>query len=150
MSPLPILVLAAGLFLVADDAADKAKARARDLAAFQGGWRVEWVERDGEKTELGDAAVYTIKGDRWLKDGRAISSIEIDPGFSPKLLDLTRLIDDVRKGTKMEGIYKIDGDTMEWCVYTGDGTKERPTEFKAPKGWDGTLYHLTRVRAGKK
>jgi uncharacterized protein (TIGR03067 family) len=137
--------LALGLFMVADDAPDRAK----DLAAFQGEWRIDWIERDGEKTELDEDAVYTIKGNKWLKGDRKISSIAVDPGFMPKLLDLTRLVDDERKGTKMEGIYKIDGDTMEWCCYTGDGTKQRPTEFRAPKGWDGTLYHMTRVRMDK-
>ena len=83
-----------------------------------------WIERDGEKTELDEDAVYTIKGNKWLKGDREISSIEIDPSFMPKFLDLTRLVDDERKGSKMEGVYKLDGDTMEWCCYTGDGTKQ--------------------------
>ena len=143
-----LLVLALGLATLASgDASDKAKAKA--LAAFQGNWRINWIERDGEKTELDEDAVYTIKGNKWLKGDREINSFEVDPGFMPKLLDLTRLVDDVRKGSKMEGIYKIDGDTMEWCCYTGDGTKQRPAEFRAPKGWDGTLYHMTRLRGDK-
>jgi uncharacterized protein (TIGR03067 family) len=149
MSSQLLLALALGLVTApGDDASDKAKAQ--DLAAFQGVWRVDWIERDGEKTELDEDAVYTIKGNKWLKGDREISSIEIDPGLMPKLLDLSRLVDDVRKGSKIEGIYKIDGDTMQWCCYTGDGTKQRPTEFRAPKGWDGTLYHLTLVRRDKK
>ena len=145
MRPQQLLVLALGLLTVtADDASEAAKAK--DLAAFQGEWRVSWVERDGEKIELGEDAVYTIKGNKWLRDGREISSIEIDPSYTPKLLDLTRLIDDAKKGFKMEGIYKIEGDTMQWCCYTGEGVKERPHEFRAPRGWDGTLYHMTRVK----
>jgi uncharacterized protein (TIGR03067 family) len=147
-SQLLLTLVLALVRLAADNASDEA--RAKDLAAFQGEWRVGWIERDGEKTELGEDAVYTIKGSKWLKGGREISSIAIDPTYTPRLLDLTRLIDDARKGVKMEGIYKIDGDTMEWCCYTGDGTKQRPTEFRAPKGWDGTLYHMTRVRPEKK
>jgi uncharacterized protein (TIGR03067 family) len=135
------------LAVAADDAAERAKAK--ELAAFQGEWRVNWIERDGEKIELDEDAVYTIKGNKWLRGGREISSIEIDPGFNPKLLDLTRLIDDARKGFKMEGIYKVDGDTMEWCCYTGEGVKERPQEFRAPRGWDGTVYHMTRVKRAK-
>jgi uncharacterized protein (TIGR03067 family) len=131
----------------AGDASDKA--RAKDLAAFQGQWRVRWVERDGRKVELAGDAVYTIQRTRWLLGDRAISSIAIDPGCTPKLLDLTRLIDDARKGFTMEGIYKIEGDTMVWCVYTGEGVKQRPQEFRAPPGWDGTVYHLTRVQRAK-
>jgi uncharacterized protein (TIGR03067 family) len=143
-----LLAVALGpLTVAADDGAEKAKAR--DLAALQGEWRVEWIERDGERVELDEDAVYTIKGDKWLKGDREISRIEIDPGFTPKLLDLTRLIDDGRKGVKMEGIYQVDGDTMEWCCYTGEGTKERPQEFRAPKGWDGTVYHMTRAKRPK-
>jgi uncharacterized protein (TIGR03067 family) len=140
-----LLVLAiAPLTAGVDDNSERAKAK--DLAALQGEWRVTWIERDGERTELDEDAVYTIKGKKWLKGDREITAIEIDPGFTPKLLDLTRLVDDGKKGVKMEGIYRIDGDTMEWCCYTGEGTKQRPTEFKAPKGWDGTLYHMTRVQ----
>ena len=140
--------LALGLLMVAaDDAAEKAKAK--DLAAFQGEWRVTWIERDGEKIELDDDAVYAIKGNKWLKGGREISSIEIDPSCTPKLLNLTRLVDDAKKGFKMEGIYKIDGDTMVWCYYTGEGIKNRPQRFRAPKGWDGTVSHMTRVKRAK-
>jgi uncharacterized protein (TIGR03067 family) len=142
------LVLALGLFsAAADDAA--AKAKAQDLAAMQGQWRIRWIERDGEKTELDEEAVYTIRGNKWLRGGKAISAIALDPGCTPRLLDLTRLIDDARKGFIMEGIYKIEGDTMLWCVYTGEGTKLRPQRFRAPQGWDGTLYHLTRVKGSK-
>jgi hypothetical protein len=49
----------------------------------------------------------------------------------------------------MEGIYKIEGDTMVWCCYTGEGVKQRPQEFRAPRGWDGTVYHMTRVKRAK-
>jgi uncharacterized protein (TIGR03067 family) len=139
-----LLALALGPWVAADDAAEKA--RARDLAAFQGDWRVDWVERDGDKVEPGADAVYTIKGDKWLRGGKEISAIRIDPGYTPKLLDLTRLVDDARKGVTMEGIYRVAGDTMVWCCYTGEGDKRRPQEFRAPKGWDGSVYHMTRVK----
>ena len=143
-----LLVLALGLLPVAaDDVSDKANAK--DLAAFQGDWRVTWIETDGEKTELDEDAVYTIKGNKWLKGKQAISSIVIDPSCTPKLLDLTRLIDNAKKGVKMEGIYKIEGDTMVWCCYTGEGTKQRPQEFRAERGWDGTVYYMKRVKRTK-
>lgn len=143
-----LLVLAFGLLTAAaDDASNKAKAK--DLAAFQGEWRVRWVERDGEKIDIGEDAVYKIKGNKWLQGGREISAIEIDPSCTPKLLTLTRLVDDAKKGFKMEGIYKIDGDRMVWCYYTGEGVKNRPQEFRAPPGWDGTVCHMTRVKRAK-
>jgi uncharacterized protein (TIGR03067 family) len=140
-----LLVLALGPPTVAADVTSE-MAKAKDLAAFQGEWRVRWVERDGEKIELDEDAVYTIQGNKWLLGDREISSIEIDPGYTPRLLDLTRRVDDAKKGFKMEGIYKIDGDTMVWCCYTGEGVKQRPQEFKAQRGWDGTVYHMTRVQ----
>jgi uncharacterized protein (TIGR03067 family) len=148
-----LLVLALGPLPAAADVTSE-MAKAKDLAAFQGEWLVRWVERDGEKIELGAdelgaEAVYTIKGDKWLLGDREISSIEIDPGYNPKLLDLTRLIGDEKKGFTMEGIYKIEGDTMVWCCYTGEGAKHRPLEFRAERGWDGTVYHLTRVKRAK-
>jgi uncharacterized protein (TIGR03067 family) len=143
-----LLVVALGpLAAAGDDTLEKAKAK--DLAAFQGEWRVHWVERDGEKIELGADAIYTIKGNKWLLRDREISAISIDPSCNPKLLDLTRLIGDDRKGFKMEGIYKIEGDTMVWCCYTGEGTKQRPQEFRAERGWDGTVYYMKRVKRTK-
>ena len=142
-----LVLILSPLTATADDTPDKAKAK--DLASFQGEWRMVSLERDGEKIELNEDAVYTIKGNKWMSGDLEISAIEIDPGFTPKLLTLTRLIDDARKGFKMEGIYKIDGDTMVWCCYTGEGTKQRPQEFKAPKDWDGTVYHMTRVKREK-
>jgi uncharacterized protein (TIGR03067 family) len=143
-----LLAAALGLLTAAThDAAEKAKAK--DLAAFQGDWRVNWIEQDGKKIELDEDAVYTIKGNKWLRGDREISSMEIDPSSMPKLLNLTRLVDDAKKGFKMEGIYKIDGDMMEWCCHTGEGVQERPQDFRAPSGWDGTLYHMTRVNRAK-
>ena len=41
----------------------------------------------------------------------------------------------------MAGVYKIDGDTMEWCCYTEDGIKQRPTEFRPRR--DGTALCTT-------
>jgi uncharacterized protein (TIGR03067 family) len=143
-----LLVLALSpLMAAADDTVEMAKRK--DLAAFQGQWLVRSVERDGETIELGEEAIYTIKGNKWLFGDREISSIEIDPSCSPKLLDLTRLIDDARRGFTMEGIYKIERDTMVWCCYTGEGAKQRPQEFRAERGWDGTVYHMTRVKPPK-
>ncbi len=49
----------------------------------------------------------------------------------------------------MEGIYRIEGDLMAWCMHTGEAAKQRPLEFRAPRGWDGTVYHMTRVKRAK-
>jgi len=38
---------------------------------------------------------------------------------------------------------------MLWCCYTGEGDTPRPQEFRAPRRWDGTLYHPTRVKGPK-
>jgi uncharacterized protein (TIGR03067 family) len=143
----PWLLVLVLLTAAADDALEKA--RAKELTLLQGDWRVDWIERDGEKIELDEDAVYTIKGNKWLRGEREISAIEIDPSYTPKLLNLTRLIDDAKKGFTMEGIYKIEADTMVWCSYTGEGDKQRPQEFQAPRGWDGTMYHMTRVKRAK-
>ena len=147
---IPTLLLTALGLSMAAAITSSDEADVKVLASFQGDWRIDWIEQDGERIDLDDDAVYTIKNNVWLRGDRAISSIAIDAAYSPGLLDLTRLIDDARKGFKMEGIYKIDGDTMIWCCYTGEAAKSRPQEFRAPRGWDGTVYHMRRLKtAGK-
>ena len=60
MSSHLLLALAVGLFAEADDASSKAKAK--DLAAIQGVWQINWIERDGEKTELDEDGSTRSRG----------------------------------------------------------------------------------------
>ncbi len=46
----------------------------------------------------------------------------------------------------LEGIYKLDGDTLTICLYLGDGAKIRPTEFSTEADSMRVLVRLTRIK----
>jgi uncharacterized protein (TIGR03067 family) len=105
----------------ADDAA------AKKLAAFQGGWKFESLEADGEKAELFDTAFWWfIKGDKVLYGGSELATLIVDPETTPKCIDLN-----LRESKRAyEGIYSIEDDTLKICINpVADGSKERPADF---------------------
>src|SRR5947209_5281067 len=109
---LPFL-LTALLVAGGDDA--KKKAVDKDMAAMQGEWRVVRGEYHGKTFDVTDDSKMTIRGDRYSdRDGPPTLSIKIDPTCNPKLLDLTFLMaaGNGNVGTILEGVYRIDGDTM--------------------------------------
>ncbi len=134
-----LLLLALGPLATTGGAGKNSKDK--DLAAMQGDWALAWLERRGEKIPIERPAILTIRGKKYLYGKRELLSLKIDPGFSPKLIDLTILApEDEAKGTTLEGIYKIEGDTMVWCFYAGEGVKQRPLEFRTAPG-SGLIIH---------
>ena len=117
----------------------------KDLGAFQGQWKVQWVEREGEKIALDREVIYTIRGSKWLYQDRELCSLGLDPRCNPKLLNLTSLDGD-SKGVTTEGIYKIENDLLTWCWYVEGGVKKRPTEFRAAPGSNCLVYSFIRVK----
>ncbi len=105
-------------------AADDAK---ENLVPLQGGWKFESLEVNGETSPSMDASFWWyIKGDKVLYGGSELATLTVDPGTSPKCIDLTF------KEPKrvLEGIYTIEDDTLRICVNQAtDGVKERPGEF---------------------
>ncbi len=119
----------------------------KDLDAMQGDWTLRWGEREGQQVDFPPGHVYTIRGDKYCLKDRELVRLKLDPTCNPKLLDLTFVDeDDAAKGQTAEGIYKLEGDTMVWCWYTGDGVKQRPVEFKPEKGSERLVYRFVRVK----
>lgn len=54
----------------------------KDLDAFQGQWKVLWVEGEGQKIER-RTAIFTLRGKKLLIDDHEDASLEIDPTCSP-------------------------------------------------------------------
>jgi uncharacterized protein (TIGR03067 family) len=105
------------------NAADDAKEK---LAPLQGGWKLESFEVNGEASDLGTSFWWYIKGDKVLYGGSELAKLVVDPGTSPKCIDVAF------KEPKrvLEGIYIIEDDTLKICVNNAtDGVKERPGEF---------------------
>jgi uncharacterized protein (TIGR03067 family) len=140
-----LIPLLPGLLLTIQDG--HKTATAKDLAAFQGTWKIQWAEEDGRKFEFPNSTVLTVQGKKMFLGKQVQCSFEINPHFSPKLLDVTFLAeDDQAKGQTAEGIYMIVGDEMIWCWYNGGGVKKRPLAFSTEKGSGRMIFAFVRVK----
>jgi uncharacterized protein (TIGR03067 family) len=122
---------------------DKARAVKEDLKRLEGTWQCRWVGRNGRKFEANDPPL-TFKDARWFEGEKAVVSFTIDPTTSPKLIDLTDLLQD--KGLKAEGIYRLDGDRLVICLFAGEGVRQRPLEFTTEPGSERYLLWFERVQ----
>jgi uncharacterized protein (TIGR03067 family) len=142
-----ILFLALSIALVAADS--KEDASKKDVAAMQGDWACDRMERDGQKfpDEAAQAYFRTVKGNAYtvsrFKKAVGKGTFTLDATKSPKQIDIT-LADGPAKGKTVLGIYKIDGDTLTICN-AGPGGK-RPAEFKAPQKSGQTLAVWSREK----
>jgi uncharacterized protein (TIGR03067 family) len=115
---------------------DPAKA---DLAKFQG----TWIFRQDEGTPREMRLVFEKETIRVIfvccGNGEKKGKFKLDPTATPRLIDI-----DV-DGKKFEGIYRLDGDTLE-LYFASESVKDRPTEFpKEPKKGDRYMK-LTREK----
>lgn len=138
-----LLLFASSLVLVGVGGGEANK---KELDLLKGNWILVWGERDGVKVDFPKSRTFTIRGNKYCHGDRELILLKIDPTCTPKLLDLTFVDEeDEAKGQTAEGIYKVDGDMMVWCWYTGDGVKQRPLEFQAPKESQRVVLAYKRV-----
>lgn len=139
-------LLLVGLLPISSPAVEPHNDLARkDLAAFQGQWKLVWVERNGQKIELQSEVNHTIRGNKWFIGDVEACVIQLDPGCNPKVIDYLSSIPE-SKGVKVEGIYRIDGDSMVWCWEGTEGAANRPVEFRTMAGSNRIVYGFSRIR----
>lgn len=121
----------------------------RELARLQGGWQIESMEEDGEKTAPGD-----LKG-RSLFFGRdtflfrrpdnliQIGMLKLDPSKTIKTVNAT-IMRGPQKGETMLGIYAVEGDALKVCFHVPG--EQRPNEFTAPAGSSRLMITCKRIR----
>jgi uncharacterized protein (TIGR03067 family) len=108
----------------------------REVKALEGEWVVVGLEADGRK-----ASADEMKGMRWTVRGTEITgtdpdggggkmSFRLDPGKSPKEIDLTPL-DGREKGKVAAGIYRLEDGRLQVCMRDAGG---RPKEFVSGPG----------------
>lgn len=107
---------------------------AKDLT---GHWLMVALEVNGEAVgeDLVSSARLEIEGNRYrLNYGDAVitESIKVDPDKTPGAIDFT-YVDGPRKGEKVPGIYKVEGDRYTMCRPLR-GEDPRPKEFTAGSG----------------
>ena len=111
-------------------------ARADDLKAMEGTWKVVAAEAGGKPVESEDLKnlVITMTGDHYsaqVKDGVEAGTVKLDETQKPKTMDATKT-EGFEAGKVTKAVYEIMGDTMRVC-YAFDGG-ERPTELATKEG----------------
>lgn len=124
-----------------------------DMQKLQGEWQAVEVERSGEKASAERSKQYSMifKGKEIVfttnvDQGKV--EFKIDPGKSPKQIDITAL-DGPLEGKTFAGIYSLDKDTLKICLPDGvvKAPDQRPNEFKTTEGSGRVLLKLRRKTA---
>jgi uncharacterized protein (TIGR03067 family) len=135
----PVLLIALTSPLIARGA-DDAKVSG-DLKKMQG----TWVGKNAQ----GDEFQWVIEGDvlkATVGDGLYVCTITLDSKAEPLPtidLKITEGPED-SAGKSSMGIYKLDGDSLKFCV-SHPGVGSRPTEFKAEPGAT-SLFSFKRMK----
>lgn len=130
-----LLAVALGLivglpFTVAAPAKDKEDKD--DLKKFAGDWTItSWRQygRDLEQEGL-ETAKWTVKGDKYtfeMGGAQEEGKLKVDSSRKPATVDLD-ITEGTDKGKQQPGIYKIEGDTITFCL-AAPGGKDRPKDF---------------------
>jgi uncharacterized protein (TIGR03067 family) len=145
-SVLALFALALTLTLgVADEAANK-----KDQDALQGDWEAVALEANGNKASDEEVAAFrrSVTGNNYKVtiqgQVRGEGTFKVDAAKSPKTIDVTAGGNSPQKGTVIQGIYKVEGDTFTMCYappgMNGEAAKPRPTEFKGGQGYVLTVW----------
>ncbi len=135
-------MLAVALLLIASVpvamGADQANADSAERGRLAGTWKGFAVEGKGERPDRGPAKLELVITDKTIHGVEFKGAGQIDHGkgdyvldlkAKPASLDASQVNERGRKDSWV-GIYRIEGDTLYWCV----GRKERPTTFETVKG----------------
>jgi uncharacterized protein (TIGR03067 family) len=125
-----------------------AVARADDLKAMEGTWKVQSAEAGGQPIDSDElkALVVTIIGDHYtatLKDGMDSGTLKLDETQNPRTMDATKT-EGFEAGKVVKAIYKLSGDTMVVC-YAPDSAA-RPTELATKEGLPWLLVTYRREK----
>jgi uncharacterized protein (TIGR03067 family) len=140
-----LLICGVVFLLAAADAADDVK---KELARFEGTWKI--ISLETEQNKLTEDALKHIQlkleGDKFTtvdENRETHGTFKPDPSKKPKTIDMT-FTDGPLKGKTMLGIYELEEDTYKVCVDVQG--KNRPKEFAVKPGSGYVLEVLKREK----
>lgn len=149
-----LAVLFVACVTIASTDADETKS---DLERLQGKWNLKRGETNGvslaevlKKKGIGKLQI-DFSDDLMTMSGFGTQDhkyrFTLEPDEKPNAIDsiAEETQGKAAKGTRVPGIYKIDGDTLTLCL-ANELTVERPRKFAAPNGSRLSLLVLTRVK----
>ena len=150
-----VLLLAAFIVAVPDRPDPMPKEKGKPLLdQFQGEWELTKALRNGqpENQVKVEGTIFIIKGNlikirEGGMDRSEDANFTLDASKTPAALDIVPVRGGGGKGKdiKVEGIVKIEGDTMILCFPHGGGGS-RPTEFVSPPNSNVSLLHFKRLK----
>jgi uncharacterized protein (TIGR03067 family) len=122
-----------------DDKSDKDK--------LQGTWefvsgQIGGKEPDGDEADRIKKHTFVFKGDKLT--AKEESTYTIDPGKTPKQIDLNVDVGPEAERGTWKGIYELKGDELTMCMALPN--QDRPTEFTSKEGTMTFLMKLKRVK----
>lgn len=130
------------------------EAAKKELAALAGKWK---LTKAANSTTDGEVApkpndpdmLFVFKGDELTMEfgdkKEAVKIGAIDPKTDPKCIDLIETRRDKTERT-LEGVYKIDKDTLQIALCVPKDGKQRPTGFDKPTDPRTMVWTLKRVK----
>jgi uncharacterized protein (TIGR03067 family) len=117
------------------------------LRALKGEWHIVSRFDNGAATPLNDRIV-AFEGDRYtLRTGGTVTgeaTIKVAPTEKPAQMDWSYTTEGPYKGKTQLGIYKIEGDTITFCL--APIGQPRPAEFSSNEGGGHILATYKRVK----
>src|SRR5262245_51832056 len=145
MSPSLLIGLALAVGAPGKDAPDK------DAPSIVGEWAGEKAIAAGKEQPVpkgGITFTFTADGKLTVTEGERkkddTGSYKVDAKKDPAEVDIIPPAD--KKEPTVQGIYKVDGDTLTLCFSRGKAGAARPTKFEAPEGSDAIVITLKRVK----
>src|SRR5262245_1637748 len=122
----------------------------KDKDKLQGTWNALSGESSGKEQKEATEHSLIFEGDKFsVKKGDKVmvkGTFKVDASKKPKEIDMEIADgpDDV-KGKKAQGIYKLEGDELTWCV-DEPGSGDRPKEFATKEGTKSMLVKLKKEK----
>ena len=123
----------------------------KELKKLEGKWRLVKAADANKESDVkeSEALDFTFKGAEMTMSfgdkSETLRVTAIDPTTNPKCIDFTEQRRDKTERT-LEGVYKLDGDTLRIALAIPKDGKNRPTSFDKPTDPRTMVWTLKRVK----